>query len=78
MFKVPVHNDGTLSMPSKLPYMLTFQVGAEDDDYVKLCYAGDCWSCNQNDGGDNHCTLGNGQENGYENGDREGDMGFNC
>lgn len=76
--KTPVADDGTLAMSSKLPYLLTFKVGAYDSDPVQFCYAGECWSCDDHDGGAHLCTLGNGKQNGYENGDREGDMGWSC
>ncbi|KAF2635693.1 hypothetical protein P280DRAFT_473621 [Massarina eburnea CBS 473.64] len=73
-----VDDSGTLTVTSRLPYVLILHSGQNDNDFVSFEYAGQSWSCDDNDGGDHSCTLGNGQEHGYENGDREGDMGWTC
>lgn len=73
-----VDEGGHLSMTSQLPYTLDLSSGQSDEDFVSFCYAGQCWTCDDGDGGNHGCTLGNGKENGYENGDREGDFGFTC
>ena len=67
-----------LSVPSKLPWTLDIIVGLVDDDFVKMAYAGQVWTCDGEDGGGHECTLGNGDEHGYENGDREGDVKWQC
>ena len=68
----------SLSVKSKLPWTLEIIVGLVDDDYVKMAYAGQVWTCDEEDGGGHECTLGNGDEHGYENGDREGDVKWQC
>lgn len=73
-----VDDNGNLQINSRLPYGLILHSGQRDEDFVSFEYAGQSWSCDDNDGGAHSCTLGNGQENGYENGDREGDMGWSC
>ena len=73
-----VREDGIIEITSRLPSVLILQAGPNDNDFVSFKYAGQSWSCDDNDGGDHGCTLGNGEEHGYENGDREGDMGFSC
>ncbi|SPO07761.1 uncharacterized protein DNG_10456 [Cephalotrichum gorgonifer] len=65
-----VDEHGLLSVKSLLPYTIEIQTTGEDNDDVGICYADQCFSCDGNDGGDHHCTLGNGDENGYEDGDR--------
>ncbi|ORY58227.1 uncharacterized protein BCR38DRAFT_478034 [Pseudomassariella vexata] len=76
--KANVDGNGDLAMYSKLPATLLIHVGDTDDDPVSFAYNGQSWTCDDTDGGDHACTLGNGQEYGYENGDREGYTGFTC
>jgi hypothetical protein len=76
--KREVDEGGYLSMTSPLPYTLDLSSGQKDEDPVSFCYAGECWSCDDGNGGAHGCTLGDGPENGYEYGDREGDFGFTC
>ncbi|CAJ2505382.1 Uu.00g127760.m01.CDS01 [Anthostomella pinea] len=76
--KTEVDDSGFISLASKLPNQVVFQVGAVDSDPLKACYASDCWTCDDGDGGAHACNVGNGPRNGFENGDREGDMGFTC
>ncbi|SPO02608.1 uncharacterized protein DNG_05281 [Cephalotrichum gorgonifer] len=73
-----VDETGRFSVKSVLPYTIEIKTTVEDNDFVEICYAGQCFSCDDNDGGTHKCTLGNGDEHGYEGGDREGDIGLEC
>jgi hypothetical protein len=73
-----VNDNGIIEISSHLPYLLILHAGQRDEDFVRFEYAGQSWTCDDNDGGVHQCTLGNGPRNGYENGDREGDMGWTC
>ncbi|KAL1595302.1 hypothetical protein SLS60_009992 [Paraconiothyrium brasiliense] len=73
-----VDENGEIHFESRLPSTLILRSGQKDEDFVSFEYAGQTWSCDNDDGGAHLCTLGNGKEHGYENGDREGDMGWTC
>ncbi|KAI0134571.1 hypothetical protein BJ170DRAFT_205328 [Xylariales sp. AK1849] len=76
--KQAVNDAGTLSVDSGLPYTVEVSTKTSDDDFVSICYANQCWTCDGSDGGAHDCTLGNGKDYGYENGNRDGDFGFTC
>jgi hypothetical protein len=46
-----VDAEGRLSIQSALPYTVEIMTTIEDNDFVSFCYAGQCWSCDNNDGG---------------------------
>ena len=46
-----VNDDGVLSVNSLLPENLDIKTGADDNDYVEICYNGECFTCDENDGG---------------------------
>ncbi|SPO01391.1 uncharacterized protein DNG_04067 [Cephalotrichum gorgonifer] len=73
-----VNEQNVLSVWTVLPYSIEIQAGNNDKDFVNICYAGQCFSCDDNDGGAHGCTLGNGKEYGYEDNERKGDFGFSC
>ncbi|KAJ4345391.1 uncharacterized protein N0V89_011521 [Didymosphaeria variabile] len=73
-----VDDEGNLSITSRLPVTLELHSGGDDADFVSFDYGDQAWTCDDNDGGDHACTLGNGKEKGYENGSRNGDMGWTC
>lgn len=51
-----VDENGRISVKSMLPYTIEIQTTGEDNDFVNICYASQCFSCDDDDGG-NHKWL---------------------
>lgn len=47
-----VDDDGLLSVKSLLPKTVEIKTGSEDNDFVEICYRGECFTCGDDDGGD--------------------------
>ena len=46
-----VNDDGLLSVASLLPWTVEITAGPDDNDFVKICYHDQCFTCDDNDGG---------------------------